>query len=82
MHATIGWGQTVLLRLSASRSVQSFSPLVFSTSGMGPTATTVYKRIASMMAQKLDKPYSKTLHCQSITESGSAVPLGSFYSQI
>ena len=41
----------------------SFSPLVFSTSGgMGPTATTVYKRIASMMAQKQDKPYSRTLH--------------------
>ena len=41
----------------------SFSPLVFSTSGgMGPTATTVYKRIASMMAQKQDKPYSRSLH--------------------
>ena len=42
---------------------RSFSPLVFSTpGGMGPTATTVYKKIASMMAQKQDKPYSKTLH--------------------
>ena len=31
----------------------SFSPLVFSTSGgMGPTANVVYKRIASMIAQK------------------------------
>ena len=36
----------------------SFSPLVFSTTGgMGPIATTVYKRIASMIAQKQDKPY-------------------------
>ena len=43
----------------------SFSPLVFSTSGgMGPTANVVYKRIASMIAQKHDKTYSKTLHCK------------------
>ena len=42
---------------------ESFSPLVFSTSGgMGPTANVVYKRIASMIAQKHDKTYSKTLH--------------------
>ena len=35
----------------------------FSTSGgMGPTANVVYKRIASMIAQKHDKTYSKTLH--------------------
>ena len=41
----------------------SFSPLVFSTSGgMGPTANVVYKRLASMIAQKHDKTYSKTLH--------------------
>ena len=41
----------------------SFSSLVFSTSGgMGPTANVVYKRIASMIAQKHDKTYSKTLH--------------------
>ena len=40
----------------------SFSSLVFSTSGgMGPTANVVYKRIASMIAQK-HKTYSKTLH--------------------
>jgi len=40
----------------------SFSPLVFSTSGsMGPTATVVYKRLASMIAEK-NKPYSKTIH--------------------
>jgi len=39
----------------------SFSPLVFSTAGgMGPTV--VYKRIASMLAQKYDQAYSKTLH--------------------
>ena len=37
---------------------------VFSTSGgMGPTANMVYKRISSMIAQKHDKTYSKTLHC-------------------
>ena len=41
----------------------SFSPLVFSTSGgMGPTANVVYKRIASMIAEKHKKTYSKTLH--------------------
>ena len=41
----------------------SFSPLVFSTSGsMGPTATIVYKRIASMISEKNNKPYSKTMH--------------------
>ena len=41
----------------------SFSPLVFSTSGgMAPTANVVYKRIASMIASKNDKPYSKTMH--------------------
>ena len=37
---------------------------VFSTSGgMGPTANVVNKRISSMIAQKHDKMYSKTLHC-------------------
>ena len=41
----------------------SFSPLVFSTAGgMGPSASVVYKRIASMLAQKYDQAYSKTLH--------------------
>ena len=41
----------------------SFSPLVFSTSGgMGTTATVVYKRIASLIATKYDKPYSRTIH--------------------
>ena len=41
----------------------SFSPLVFSTSGgMGTTATVVYKRIASMIAEKREKPYSKVIH--------------------
>ena len=41
----------------------NFSPLVFSTSGnMGPTATTVYKRLAAMIADKTNKPYSKTIH--------------------
>ena len=37
----------------------SFSPLVFSTTGsMGMTATVVYKRLASLIAEK---PYSKTM---------------------
>ena len=36
----------------------------FSTSGgMGQTAYMVYKQISSMIAQKHDKTYSKTLHC-------------------
>ena len=35
----------------------SFSPLVFSTAGgMGPIATTVYKRIASLIADKRQEP--------------------------
>ncbi len=39
-----------------------FSPLVFTSSGgMGPTARVVYKRLASMMATKRSKPYSKTM---------------------
>ena len=42
----------------------SFSPLVFSTSGgMDTTATIIYKRIASMLADKQEKPYSRTIHC-------------------
>ena len=41
----------------------SFSPLVFSTSGgMGATATVVYKRIATLIASKYGKPYSRTIH--------------------
>ena len=40
----------------------SFSLLVFSTSGcMGPTATTVYKRLAAMITEK-NKTNSKTIH--------------------
>ena len=41
----------------------SFSPLVFSAAGgMGPTASVVYKRITSMLSQKYDQAYSKTLY--------------------
>ena len=41
----------------------SFSPLVFTTAGgMGATATVVYKRLASLIAEKHDKPYGQTLH--------------------
>ena len=40
----------------------SFSPLIFTTSGgMGPTATTVYKRLASLLSAKRDEHYSKTI---------------------
>ena len=40
----------------------SFTPLVFSaTGGMGREATCFYKRLASMLAQKWDYPYSTTL---------------------
>ena len=40
----------------------SFTPLVFSaTGGMGREATCFYKRLVSMLAQKLDHPYSTTL---------------------
>lgn len=41
----------------------SFSPLVFTTSsGMGTTAAVVYKRIASAIVEKHDKPFSKVIH--------------------
>ena len=41
----------------------SFSPLVFSTTGgMGNTATVVYKRLASLHADKFEKPYSEIIH--------------------
>ena len=40
----------------------SFAPLVSSISGgMGPIATTVYKRMASLIAEKQNHPYSSTL---------------------
>ena len=40
-----------------------FSPLVFSTTdGMWNTTAIVYKLIASLIADKQNKPYSKTLH--------------------
>ncbi len=39
----------------------TFSPLVFTASGgMGPTATVVYRRIASLIAEKKQQPYSQT----------------------
>ena len=41
----------------------SFSPLFFSTTGgMGATATVVYKRIATLIASKYEKQYSRTIH--------------------
>ena len=40
----------------------SFSPIIFSTSGgMGPTASVVYKRLASLLSLKRDEHYSKTM---------------------
>ena len=40
----------------------SFTPLVFSaTGGMGAEATTFYKRLATLLSQKWETPYSKTL---------------------
>ena len=41
----------------------SFSPLVFSSSGgMGPSATTFYKHLASLIADRNDQPYSRVLY--------------------
>ena len=41
----------------------SFSPLVFSlTGGLGREATTVYKRLSSLLATKWQQPYSVTLN--------------------
>jgi len=41
----------------------SFTPLVFSASGgMGPTARVFYRKLASMIAIKHRKAYSKTLN--------------------
>ena len=40
----------------------SFTPLVLSlTGGMGSAATVCYKRLASLIAQKRDQPYSRTM---------------------
>ena len=45
-----------------------FSPLIFTTSGgMGPSSSTVYKRLASLISEKRNDRYSKTLlfiHCK------------------
>ena len=39
-----------------------FSPLVFtSAGGMGPTARVVYKKLATMLSKKLNRPYSHTM---------------------
>ena len=41
----------------------SFTPLIFSTAGgMGPAASVVFKRLASMISTKTDWPYSRVLH--------------------
>ena len=40
----------------------SFTPLVLaSTGGLGPAASSTYKRVASLLAAKWDQPYSSTL---------------------
>ena len=41
----------------------SFTPLVFTTaSGLGPAATVFYKRLATMISELHDQPYSRVLH--------------------
>jgi hypothetical protein len=41
----------------------SFTPLVMScTGGMGSIATTFYKRLAAMISEKRDTPYSQVVH--------------------
>ena len=41
----------------------TFTPLVLSTiGGMGPAATMFYKTLTSMVAEKRDIPYGKTLN--------------------
>jgi len=41
----------------------TFTPLVFSVAGgMGPIATTFYKRLASMLSDKLHQMYNQTIH--------------------
>jgi len=41
----------------------TFTPLVLSTTGgMGRAATTFYKRLAAMLAEKRDVPYAETLN--------------------
>ena len=40
----------------------SFTPLVLSSSGgLGPAATSTYKRLATLLAVKWDQPYSSTM---------------------
>ena len=40
----------------------TFTPLVLSTTGgMGRAATTIYRRLAAMLSEKRDVPYSKML---------------------
>ena len=54
--------------LAVSRALAAFTPLVLSsTGGMGKAATVFYKRLTSMLSEKRDVPYSKTigwLHCR------------------
>ena len=41
----------------------TFTPLIMSvTGGMGKSATTFYKRLASMISKKRDTPYSQTIN--------------------
>ena len=44
--------------------IGSFAPLVFSTFwGMGGSGTTVFKRLASLIAAQHDQPYSSVMAC-------------------
>ena len=41
----------------------SFTPLIFSTQGsMGKEATTMYKRLASLLSSKRSEPYSRMIN--------------------
>ena len=66
LAATYRQHETVKKRLYEQRVREvehaSFTPLVFSsTGGLGPTATTFYKRLASMLSNKWKQPYSTTI---------------------
>ena len=52
----------------------TFTPLVFSaTGGMAKQSTTFYKRLASLLADKWEQPYSSTLHCRIFSLLRSAI---------
>ena len=61
----------------------TFSPLVFSTSGgMGPIATVVYKRVASLIAEKQQQVYSRTLFWHCVPQSQEPETCSTQYSMV